>query len=254
MFIYNGFSKTPTRNFQAAGIDFFIPDIDDNNQEQLTIAREALKKSYKITDEDIELFFTTLDKYMSSEEEQSLINGNRYNILHLFYGLKSYKIYKHTHIKDSPLVEIDDYAHRNIYNEVVRYFVEKYLVFSKDRKPGIACQFSDMLFLNSGIKVALNPYTCLEFKNKSGKGVGGWSVKACLVDEDYSGYMHLSMQYLWYDYYGTGTVYVGDKLTQGVVYKPETDDAIELTKEEYDERMKNSKRGSDGFGSSDVQH
>ena len=111
-----------------------------------------------------------------------------------------------------------------------------------------------MVFINSGVKVALEPYKCLEFKNKSGKGVAGWSVKACLVDEDYSGYMHLSMQYLWYDSENGGTIYVGDKLTQGVKYTTETDDAIELTQEEYDEKMKNSQRGSDGFGSSDVQH
>ena len=66
--------------------------------------------------------------------------------------------------------------------------------------------------------------------------------------------MHLSMQYLWYDSENGGTVYVGDKLTQGVVFETKTDDAIELTQSEYDEKMKNSKRGSDGFGSSDVKH
>ena len=111
-----------------------------------------------------------------------------------------------------------------------------------------------MLFLNSGIKVALKPYTALEFKNKSGKGTAGWSVKACLVDEDYSGYMHLSMQYLWYDSENGGTIYVGDKLTQGVVFETKTDNAEEVDEEKYNEIMKNSQRGSDAFGSSDVKH
>ena len=53
MKIYNGFSQTPTRNFTAAGIDFFVPNIDDTNIEQSQVATEALKKSYKITDDDI---------------------------------------------------------------------------------------------------------------------------------------------------------------------------------------------------------
>ena len=33
MYIYNGFSQTPTRNFTAAGIDFFIPNIKDNDEQ-----------------------------------------------------------------------------------------------------------------------------------------------------------------------------------------------------------------------------
>ena len=51
-----------------------------------------------------------------------------------------------------------------------------------------------------------------------------------------------------------GTVYVGDKLTQGVVQTVLTDDAEEITLEEYNVLMENSQRGADGFGSSDVQH
>lgn len=239
MFIYNGFSQTPTRNFQAAGIDFFIPNIDDNNLEQVEIAKEALKKSYKLSDEDIERFWITVD-CLATEEQANMFVNQRWNLLHLFYGLKS-AIWFIDHKEES-------------YTKKVDYFLDKYLRISNDGKLGVACKFSDMLFINSGIKIALQPYTALEFKNKSGKGTSGWSVKACLVDEDYAGYMHLSMQYLWHDRENGGTVYVGDKLTQGVVFETKTDDAIELTASEYEEKMKNSQRGSDGFGSSDVQH
>lgn len=239
MFIYNGFSQTPTRNFQAAGIDFFIPNIDDSNVEQVKIAKEALKKSYKLTDQDIEDFNLTVDG-LATDEQRKMFEGQRWNLLHLFNALKSAEWFKN-HRDESFTKKVD-------------YFLDNYLRLSKDGKLGIACQFSDMLFINSGIKVALEPWKSLEFKNKSGKGVAGWSVKACLVDEDYAGYMHLSMQYLWYDSEGGGTIYVGDKLTQATKQTVETDDAIELTQSEYNERMKNSKRGSDGFGSSDVKH
>lgn len=240
MIIYNGFSKTPTRTFQAAGIDFFVPNIDDNNINQVNIAKEALKGSYKLTDEQIDKFFATIDD-LATEEQKEIIKDNYWNTLHLFYGLKS---------KDIFMMEKKHAS----FSKIVDFFLDNYLVKSKDGCIGLRMNFSDMLFINSGIKVALKPYTSLEFKNKSGRGTQGWSVKACLVDEDYAGYMHLSMQYLWYDRDGGGRVYVGDKLTQGTVQEVETDDAVEVNLEKYNEIMANSKRGDNGFGSSDVKH
>lgn len=239
MFIYNGFSQTPTRNFQAAGIDFFIPNIDDSNLKQVEIAKEALKKSYKLSDEDIERFWITVDG-LATEEQAKMFANQRWNLLHLFYALKSAEWFKN---------------HRDEYfTKKVDYFLDNYLRISKDGKLGIACQFSDMLFINSGIKVALEHGTDLEFREKSGKGNAGWTVKSKVIDEDYSGYMHLSMQYLWYDSENGGTIYVGDKLTQGIVYNTLTDDAIELLLEEYNKKMELSQRGDNGFGSSDVKH
>ncbi len=237
MKIYNGFSQTPTRNFTAAGIDFFIPNIDDTNVEQVDIAIDALCASYKININDIERIYTEALNLVSDDTKKELIRKNKYNLVHLYYGLKD-KV-RNIDMKDAT------------YIERVSYFVNNILTYSNEHL-GIICKFSDMLFINSGIKVALVPHTALEFKNKSGKGCQGWSVKACLVDEDYTGYMHLSMQYLWYDD-KLGTVYVGDKLTQGVVQNVLTDDAEEVSIDEYNEIMKNSKRGTDGFGSSDIK-
>lgn len=240
MYIYNGFSETPTRNFTAAGIDFYIPNIDDDNFEQVENATDAFKKSYKLTDEDIENFFEAVDTIASYDLRKKL-NKNYTNLVLLYYGLNDKERYFMR--RDKTKTEYD----------CIKYFLDNVLTFDSDGRPGVICKFSDMLFINSGIKVALKPHTSLEFKNKSGKGCQGWSVKACLVDEDYSGYMHLSMQYLWWDD-KFGTVYVGDKLTQGTVQTVETDDAVELSEYEYNEIMANSKRGSDGFGSSDVKH
>lgn len=240
MYIYNGFSETPTRNFTAAGIDFYIPNIDDDNFEQVENATDAFKKSYKLTDEDIEKFFEAVDTIASYDLRKKL-NKNYTNLILLYYGLNDKERYFMR--RDKTKTEYD----------CIKYFLDNVLIFDSDGRPGVICKFSDMLFINSGIKVALQPHKSLEFKNKSGKGCQGWSVKACLVDEDYSGYMHLSMQYLWWDD-KFGTVYVGDKLTQGTVQTVETDDAVELYDYEYNDIMANSKRGSDGFGSSDVKH
>lgn len=240
MYIYNGFSHIPTRNFTAAGIDFYIPDVKDDETEKVKVLSEALKHSFKITDKEIEYVMNTIDLYANEIIYEKLKN-NYWNVIHLFYALKDKTRYEMT---VNSLYTQDD---------VITYFINNVLTFDANGRPGVKCKFSDMLFINSGIKIALSPETCLEFKNKSGKGTQGWSVKACLVDEDYSGYMHLSLQYLWWDE-SFGTIYVGDKITQGVVYKTLTDDAIELSNEEYNEKMKNSNRGNNGFGSSDIKH
>ena len=238
MKIYNGFSQTPTRNFTAAGIDFFIPNIDDTNVEQVNVAIDALCASYKINVEDIEKLYAAVLDLVRNETLKEVIRKNKYNLVHLYFALKD-KV-RNIDMKDQ------------FESDKLKYFIDNVLTFDASGNLGIICKFSDMLFINSGVKVALVPHTALEFKNKSGKGCQGWSVKACLVDEDYTGYMHLSMQYLWYDD-KLGTVYVGDKLTQGVVQNVLTDDAEEVSIDEYNEIMKNSKRGADGFGSSDVK-
>lgn len=238
MKIYNAFSQTPTRNCTAAGIDFFVPNIDEKDAYTCRLVNEAFETSYKISAHDgYDLVNAAVE--LVDEATSRLILDNRLNFIHFYYGLKD-KV-RHIDMKDATE------------QEKLVYFLNNVMTFDAEGRMGVICRFSDMLFINSGIKVALNPHTALEFKNKSGKGCQGWSVKACLVDEDYTGYVHLSMQYLWYDD-KLGTVYVGDKLTQGVVQTVLTDDAEEISLEEYNELMQNSQRGADGFGSSDVQH
>lgn len=240
MYIHNAFSQTPTRNFTAAGIDFFVPNIDDDDIEQSTKAIEAFKKSYKLSDEAIEQFYEKVDEFASNELLKKL-KGNYTNLVLLYCGLNDKERYFMR--RDKTKTEDD----------CIKYFLDNVLTFDSNGRPGVICKFSDMLFINSGIKLALKPHTSFEFKNKSGKGSQGWSVKACLVDEDYSGFVHLSLQYLWWDD-KFGTIYVGDKLTQGTVQQVETDDAVELYDYEYDDIMATSKRSDSGFGSSDVKH
>lgn len=237
MKIYNGFSQTPTRNHTAAGIDFFIPNINDNNETQVNNALAAFENSFKVSTEDmITLVDTAIE---NAGDKAELIKRNKMNFIHMYFALKD-------KVRNIDMNGSDEFVK-------MRYFIDNVLTFDATGKLGVICKFSDMLFINSGIKVALEPYTSLEYKNKSGKGCQGWTVKACLVDEDYTGYCHLSLQYLWWDD-KLGTIYVGDKLTQGTVQHVMTDDAEEISLDEYNEIMKNSKRGDGGFGSSDVKH
>ena len=90
---------------------------------------------------------------------------------------------------------------------------------------------------------------------KSGKGNAGFDVRACLVDEDYAGFVHLSMAYtkdLYED--GKNIVYVGDKLVQMMLIPIFHTQYEEVSKEEYEDIMSQSNRGESGFGSSDIKH
>ena len=86
-------------------------------------------------------------------------------------------------------------------------------------------------------------------------GNKGWDIRACLVDEDYSGYVHLSMAYtkeVLKD--KENIVYCGDKLTQMILIPVFHDEYVDAAEDEYDKIMENSKRGDSGFGSQDVKH
>ena len=132
-------------------------------------------------------------------------------------------------------------------------FMQKYIVFDDNNIPGIKMPLNSTLFINSGIKVALEPGTAGIFLNKSGKGNAGFDVRAQVVDEDYAGYVHLSVAFT-KDSVVNNIVYCGDKLTQMVILPVFHMDPVEVGEDEYDEIMKDSARGADAFGSSDVKH
>ena len=93
------------------------------------------------------------------------------------------------------------------------------------------------------------------YVNKSGCGNKGWDVRACLVDGDYSGFVHLSQSYtkdLFME--GDNIIYCGDKLTQMMLIPiiHSTYETVEETN--YNKIMEGSQRGDSGFGSQDIKH
>lgn len=232
--IFNDFGITPTTNFTAAGLDFYIPNL--NTKEKVNKWLKAVsQKNFELSYLN-ELFnkFSLFTSYNGTELPGTTI----WNIVQLYVSLDSSYI---------------NYDFDNL-DDRVEAFVEDYLLFDKNGNPGMRLQPLDHTLFNSGIKVALAHNTAGIFFNKSGKGTKGFSVRAQVVDEDYSGYVHLSNAYT-KDSEDDGIIYVGDKITQMVVLPIIlVNKCKELTIEEYEELMKNSKRGSDAMGSSDIKH
>ena len=231
--IFNDFGITPTTNFTAAGLDFYIPNLD---------TQEKVDKWIKVVSEKLELSY--LNELFNKISLFTSYNGTElpdttiWNIVQLYTSL------------DSSYINYDF----DNFDDKVSAFVDDYLVFDKNGNPGMRLQPLDHTLFNSGIKVALPHNTAGIFFNKSGKGTKGFSVRAQVVDEDYSGYVHLSNAYT-KDSEDDGIIYVGDKITQMVILPIVlVNKCNELSIEEYNELMKNSKRGSDAMGSSDVKH
>lgn len=251
---YNAFGITPTNSFTSAGSDYYIPNLKDENQ--IKLALKAFEKSYKKSAEQINMIYNEFKRQYDYKDEAA-------NLTHLFLAL------------------YDKYlegAKANSIEYAISYFINNFVVYDKNRKvSGLALKLNDTLFINSGIKVALdtvlsdkiapNPSNAVNtlrmlnigvaglYVNKSGCGNRGWDVRACLVDEDYSGFVHLSQSYtkdLFID--GENIIYCGDKLTQMMLIPVFHDEYIEATEDEYNKIMENSQRGDSGFGSQDIKH
>lgn len=233
MKILNEFGIKPTRNHTAAGYDFYIPNIKENIKSGNYIF-DAFSKSYKKTTKELKEILNELYLQISAIYGEEKILGQEFNILLLYLSLDSYDV----KYSENPIEK----------------FVDTKLVFDSNNTPGIKPAVLDHVFINSGIHTLLNPDTAGIFFNKSGKGVKGWDIRACVVDEDYTGFVHLSLSYTKLDDMD-GVIYCGDKITQMIVLNvADKEDVIEISKDEYEKKTSNSERGSSGFGSSDEKH
>lgn len=230
MKIYNDFGITPTRNHTAAGYDFYVPNIDDTNKEQVQRFQSALAKSYNVADPTtmLQAIYAWVRKVKNLSLDTPINNLN--NILHLYLAVN--------HNNRLPVIED---------------FCVRYITFDSAGHVGVRLFSGDTLFINSGIKEAINYGYAGVFLNKSGRGTKGFDVRAQVVDEDYTGHVHLSLQYLGKDR-ECGVVYCGDKIVQQLVIPVLSDVVEELTSDEYDKVMTGSTRGDSGFGSSDEKH
>ena len=232
MKILNEFGIKPTRTGRAAGYDFYIPNIKVNSEEEFNKILSEFSKSYNKSIDELKTIIDELYLQVSAVYNEDKIINNELNVLHLYLAL------------DSITKTVDD---------PIEYFVDYTLVFDSKGNPGIKPRVLDHVKFNSGIRTLLNRGTAGVFFNKSGKGVKGWDIRACVVDDDYAGLVHLSMAYTKVND-EDGIIYVGDKLVQMLVYKVEQDDVEEIDSETYYKAMEDSERGADGFGSSDIKH
>lgn len=226
--ILNEFGIKPTFNYVAAGADFCIPYFDVDKKD---IAFKAFEQSYKKNKFEIENIYNALKVYSNSSEK------NLINTVHLYLALDSAAINSYENIP-----------------ERVHLFVKRYLIFDNSGRPGVKMELNDALLINSGIRVALIPGTAGIFFNKSGKGNAGFDVRAQVVDEDYTGFVHCSVAYTKDTDSTISNVYCGDKLTQMLIVPVFHPTYEEVSAEDYYATMANSQRGNQSFGSSDEKH
>lgn len=242
--ISNVFGITPTRNFVAAGMDFYVPNIENiTDTDKVNKILNAFSKSYNVTVD----YMDEVLKIIRSCIVSPMFEKNALNLLMLYLSFSDKTIGK-IHMKN-----INSYLKTRVLT-----FMQNYVVYDDNNTPGVRMTPHSTLFINSGIKVALPHNTAGIFFNKSGRGTKGFDVRAQVVDEDYAGFVHLNVAYtkdVTFDNNNIDNViYCGDKLTQMVLLPVIYPNIIEVDDNEYVDIMSNSQRGNAGFGSSDEKH
>lgn len=258
VYFYNTFGIVPTKNYEAAGYDWYIPNIDDNDKEMIeNFVKPALKQSYGINEDQLQELIAYLKTNVSDrfyldidDDEETLVYNkkardcfanNIYNVvlLYLSYVAKT-KNWLDTF--DNPLVyPVMSFVHTNLL-----FDVEKGV-------PGIKLSKDDTLLINSGVKEILPTNHAGVFLNKSGRGSSGYDVRAQVVDEDYTGYVHLNVAFTGKDS-SNSIIYCGDKLVQQLILPLYKSEHKSISKEEFEKLTSQSLRGESGFGSSNEKH
>lgn len=234
--IVNVFGIKPTTSYTAAGLDFYIPHLAVLPNDKQELALQEFKKSYGVSNEDLlsiekYMWLALISKFDDSEKTAALI----YDAIHLFLAL------------DTPFTRSSSTS----WEDKVYSFINTRLI-SKNEKIGMLLDFGDHVKINSGIREALPHSYAGVFLNKSGKGTQGYDVRAQVVDEDYTGLVHLSLSYT--KDMKMGEIYVGEKLVQQLILPIMLiDECEELDQTEYDEIMKDSERGDNGFDSTQIK-
>lgn len=229
--IYNEFGITPKVSFTAAGQDFFIPVL--NTVELQNKAMAAFEKSYGLGTDQLTSLRNTAYDLLVSRIGKEAADVASVDVVHLFLALDTvFKRNKHDTLEEKLVTFFD---HRLLYEK---------------GKAGMILDYGDHIKINSGIHEALPTGYAGVMMNKSGRGTQGFDVRACVIDEDYSGLVHLSLAFTKDMDPDDGRVFVGDKIVQQLVLPIwQVSQFDEISKDEYDEMMKGSSRGSDGFGS-----
>lgn len=255
---YNVWGINPSKNYSAAGYDFYIPNINDYETDLLeTEIKPALCKSYDVTLEQLEQLRSYLqviiaDRYYSDEDDErgalysfykESAAKNQWNCVHLLLA--------HAFKSSKPVIDMAT-GFPLSYN--ITKFVYDNLTFDKAGNVGIVMKAGETLFINSGIKEKVPTGYAGVFFNKSGRASSGYDTRACVVDEDYTGFVHLNVQFTSEKTFNS-EIYCGDKLVQQLILPLYSMSGAKFVgKEEYDELQFDSNRGENGFGSSNEKH
>lgn len=239
LIIWNEFGETPKTSFTAAGVDFMIPHLTNKTEEQRQAAFGAFEKSFDVSSETMcTLISETRRLLIEKIGDAVLAEQNIPDTIHLFLAL-------------------DSIANRNHHNTIVEklqdFCAHRLLYDKKKNAVGLWLDFGDQMKINSGIHEALPHEFAGVYLNKSGMGNKGFDVRSQVIDEDYTGIVHLSISFC--KDMKSPAIYAGDKVIQQLIIPIYLVDFIEEVSEDtYKELMKDSNRGDKGFGSQDVKH
>lgn len=258
VYFFNAFGIVPTKNFEAAGYDWFIPNIDDNDKEKIEkYVKPALIQSYGISEKQIKDIITYLntnihDKYyLDIDDDKESLEYNK-KVRDCF----SHNIYNTLLLYLSYVAKTSTWL--DVFNSPTTYpvmmFVYNNLIFDLNKNvPGVKLKKDDTLLVNSGVKEKIPSCHAGIFFNKSGRGSAGYDVRACVVDEDYTGYVHLNVAFTGNESHNS-IIYCGDKLVQQVILPLYKSENKTISEDEYNALTAKSERGSAGFGSSNEKH
>lgn len=258
VYFFNTFGIIPTKNYEAAGYDWYIPNIDDNDNNIINdYVKPAIKQSYGINEKQLDEVIAYLktninDKYYLDIDDdvetleynkkvRKCFNNNIYNTVLLYL---SFVAKTHTWL--------------DVFNNPTTYpvmtFVHNNLLFDLNKDvPGIKLSKDNTLLINSGVKEIIPSGHAGVFFNKSGRGSSGYDVRACVVDEDYTGYVHLNVAFTGQDS-SNSIVYCGDKLVQQLILPLYKSESKQISEDDFNILASKSLRGSAGFGSSNEKH
>lgn len=255
----NDFGILPTKNYEAAGYDFYIPVIDDKDVNKLTnYVFPAFKTLFGVDKPQIDAIAKSLmdcifDKYfIDGDDEKDLVAynelnracamTNRYNIVMLYLAWTFKSRYSLLDISGRPSV-----------SPISKFVYDKLLINTSENIVGVQLSQGDTLMIPSGIREKVPTGYAGIFLNKSGRGSSGYDFRAQVIDEDYTGYVALNVAF-------TGSnskesiVYCGDKLVQQLVVPLYKGEVKTVSHDEYMELTSSSKRGVSAFGSSNEKH
>ena len=136
---YNAFGIKPTNTYTSAGTDYYIPNLD--TPEKVALAYKAFEKSYGKTHDYIRGIAQRFNIVLTDNKSDIPVEQIP-NLVHLFFA-----------IYDPNLEEVK--------NEsavlAIEYFINEFVIYDKvNDKVGVKMHLNDTLFINSGIKVALD--------------------------------------------------------------------------------------------------
>ena len=234
--IWNEFGETPKVSFKAAGQDFFVPKLNGKTEAQKKRAFEAFQDSFNISSDELQKLINEANHILMEKIGDAVrASENAVDTVHLFLALDSLM----TRNKHSNMIEkLNDFCdHRLVYDK-------------KEDRVGLWMDMGDQLKINSGIHEVLPHDYAGVFLNKSGKGNEGFDVRSQVIDEDYTGIVHLSVSFT--KDMKSPIIYCGDKLIQQLIIPIWQVSTInEIDEDEYNELMSESERGNNGFGSQD---